>query len=81
MPFGVELWIRCVVTMVRHLRSGATVSGDGEVGFAKTKQKMPPRRKYDRSEICAAVEEYREGQKHVVKLTLKDLPAKYNNPA
>ena len=81
MPFGVELWIRCVVTMIRNLRSGATVSGDGEVGGAKTKKKRPPCQNYDRSEIRAAVEEYREGQKHVVKLTFKDLQAKYNIPA
>ena len=76
MPYGVELWIRCVVTMVRNLRSGATVGGDGEVGGANTKKKRPIH--YDRSEICAAVVEYREGQKRVVKLTFKDLQAKYN---
>ena len=81
MPFGVELWIHCVVTMVRNLRSSVTVGGDGEVGGAKTKKKRPPRRKYDRNEIRAAVEEYREGQKCVVKLTFKDLQAKYNIPA
>ena len=81
MPFGVELWIRCVITMVRNLRSSATVGGDGEVGGAKTKKKRPPRRKYDRSEIHAALEEYREGQKRVVKQTFKDLQAKYNIPA
>ena len=81
MPFGVELWIRCVVTMVRHLRSSATVGGDGEVGGVKTKKKRPPRRKYDRSELRAAEEEYRERQKRVVKLTFKDLQAKYNIPA
>ena len=67
--------------MVRNLRSRATVGGDGEVGDAKTKKKRPPRRKYDRSEIRAAVEEYREGQKCVVKLTFKDLQAKYNIPS
>ena len=39
MPFGVELWICCVVTMVRHLRSSATVSGYGEVGGVKTKRR------------------------------------------
>ena len=81
MPFGVELWIHCFVSMVRNLRSGATVGGDGEVGRAKTKKKRPPHQKYDRSEIRAAVEEYREGQKCVVKLTFKDLQAKYNIPA
>ena len=73
MAFGVELWIRCVLTMVRNLRSGATVGGDGEFGGEKTKKKRPPRRKYDRSEICAAVQEYREGQKCVAKLTFKEL--------
>ena len=67
--------------MVRNLRSGATVGGNGEVGGAKTKKKRPLRRKYDRSENRAAVEEYREGQKRVVKLTFKDLQAKYNIPA
>ena len=81
MSFGVELWICCVVTMVRHLRSGVTVGGDGDIGGVKTKKKKPPCRKYDRSQIRAAVEEYREGQKSVVKLTFKDLQAKYNIPA
>ena len=78
MPFGVELWIHCVVTMVRNLRSGATVS---EMEKLEDQKKRPPRWKYDRSEICAAVEEYREGQKCVVQLTLKDLQAKYNIPS
>ena len=78
MPFGVDLVICCVLTMVSNLSSGATVGG--EFGGAKTKKKRPPRWKYDRSEIRAAVEEYREGQKCVVKLTFKDLQAKYNIP-
>ena len=55
MPFGVELWIYCILTMVRNLRSGATVGGDGEFVGAKTKKKRTPHWKYDRSEIRAAV--------------------------
>ena len=77
-PFGVELWTHCVLTMARHLRSGATVGGDGKVGGEKTNKKRPSRWKYDRSEICAAVHEYREGQKCVVKCTFKELEAIYN---
>ena len=80
MPFGVELWICCVITMVRHLRSGVTVSGEGEVGGVRPKRRGQVTGNM-MSEIRAAVEEYREGQKRVVKLTFKDLQAKYNIPA
>ena len=44
-----------VLNMVRNLRSGATVGGDGEVGGAKTKKKRPPRLAsppQGRTEVC-----------------------------
>ena len=69
MPFGVELWIRCVITMVRNLKSGATVGGDGEVGGTKTKKKRPPCRKYTgKDRACCET-------------NFKDLQATYNIPA